>query len=969
MVRASYRFLDYGAAAEGAGRYARRTGEGEGQDTGYRRPETGDRMSGGTGLTLAGTKSLGFSAGTSGAALEQATRIAVGGEYEGIAIDAELSDQSSPIPPEGTTRELEELDRILINVKGQDWRGTFGDVEVGADAGALGRLVRRATGAVVAGSVGPVSAGLGYARPRGKFGRVVLNGMDRVQGPYLLAPDGRSAQIVPGSEEVYLDGVRLTRGWDEDYTIDYSTGELVFTARHVIDAWSRIEAGFQYVTEAYERAVTGGEVSLGSAAGASSGLGSAELAVGVFREGDDPERSLAEEPSEEEREYLGSVGRDTARAWLPGATYVGPGAGDYERVEDYFRFTGRGRGDYQVRFTYVGESGGAYRYDDSSGAFVHVGAGQGRYADSVKVALPERSEAAFCRIGLGQGGLASRLDAAFQRRSPNLFSGPGVRDDAAGADFELGWQDSVYAVKYRHRTQASGFALPGRASAVDFTRTWAGTTEEERRASGELTGRVKLRPEVELRGELGRLLRTDERAVDRVGGGFRVWWLDCDAAKAAATVRHGLALSPRVWWLQPRAGWESEANDTARVRSASLGTGFAPPAGPAGRLDSRLADYEEMGAAGWTRTSRGTLVQSVLDWSPRAGYRLEAALAHQARRFEGGTEPDWSQFQGSVGSAIAPSAGLRLQADGSQSYRRVQLRDEQFFYVGPKQGQYRLDSLTGRFVYDPDGEYRRAVVATDRFAAARELAGSVSAQLTAAGPWGFSGSAGANQASADTGVLTGSGTYDARLEWNGREPLPAVALGASGSAGLDRTLAFTGRESQRRVEFVEVSGTGQVLADVRVRVERVDAVRRYTSALLDYTEAGWRGEARAALAPPLGIELGLGLETKELSEPAAYPELGRFRLSGVDAGLTRTWQVREHTRITGNAAVMWWTASVGEVPFDVALTSPPGLTPSVRVSLEHVVSTVLTGSARYAFSDRPDRSAEHVVAIGLRAYF
>jgi len=201
-------------------------------------------------LILSGSKSLGVSVGgPEGSGINQSTRLTLAGTLEGVNIDAELSDQSSPIPPEGTTRDIEELDRIVIEVSGERWQGSFGDVEFRVPAEGFGTLRRRAIGGQAAAGFGPAEVSAGYARPKGAFARLTFEGADGIQGTYVLAADRHSAQIVPGSEEVYLDGIPMTRGWDQDYTIDYSTGELVFTNRRIITRLSRIEASFQYVTE------------------------------------------------------------------------------------------------------------------------------------------------------------------------------------------------------------------------------------------------------------------------------------------------------------------------------------------------------------------------------------------------------------------------------------------------------------------------------------------------------------------------------------------------------------------------------------------------------------------------------------------------------------------------------------------------------------------------------------------------
>ena len=100
-----------------------------------------------TSLDLSGSKTLGVSFGGENAGIDQATRVKITGAVEGVTVEAELSDQSSPIPAEGTTRDIEDLDKLLISLRGRQWRGSFGDVDMRLPAGSFGAIERKAVGA------------------------------------------------------------------------------------------------------------------------------------------------------------------------------------------------------------------------------------------------------------------------------------------------------------------------------------------------------------------------------------------------------------------------------------------------------------------------------------------------------------------------------------------------------------------------------------------------------------------------------------------------------------------------------------------------------------------------------------------------------------------------------------------------------------------------------------------------------
>jgi len=954
--------------------------------------EPSSRASDSTGLDLSGNKTLGVSFGGGDAGIDQATRVAITGSVEGVAVEAELSDQSSPIPAEGTTRDIEELDKLLISLRGEQWRGSFGDVELRVPVGGFGAIERKAVGATAGGT--PVS-GLelngGYASPKGLFGRVELVGIDGSQGPYVLAPDGRAAQIVPGSEEVYLNGRRMVRGWDADYTIDYSSGELLFTNRRVIDRLSRIEATFQYVTGDYSRAVVVG--------GASYRPAGADLSVGLFREGDDPGRSFVEELSPEERESLAAIGSDTSRAWLDGATYAGAGQGDYVKSGNHYAYAGRDSGDYQVRFTLVGDSLGDYRYNDTILAYSFAGPKGGNYVAKRRIALPERNEAAYARLGLEQQGFNVGVEGLFRRRALNLFAPGGAPDDAGALGLDAAWQDSSYGVAYRHRLQGARFEVPGARPAVDFTYRWAGTPESERHSSDEVAVRAKPVKFVSLSGEAGRLDRFQGGPVERYQGSAQVGWLGYDVTRVADITRQNVLAAPHAGWFYPKAGWQSEVEHKEKSSVWLAGMEVKPVAALTAGVEYRQSGFYEPGVLGtvrqtlgtvpvgregpcrtvrgqsprgqspWQRTSRGRLVEARADWTGGTAFRLSAMAGLNDRHFDSGAEEDWNQLLASLSGSATPRAGLRMQADFNQSYRKVQLKDELFRYVGPGEGEFRRDSVTGRYVPDVDGDYERVVVATGRFAQAREWSLNGSGDVSMFDPAALSGSFSRTRTSTDTAVLVELSRQDLRMVVKALEPAVTPTLGAGSEFSADRTLAATGRASSHQQAYLELYSDRVPGIEGRARAE-VDRTRRSLGAgEVDFNETGWRVEATPIIGSGLRLEAELGFEQKAIEEPVAYPELGRFSLAALNASLARTLSFGSRTRVRASVEVVHRVASVETLPFDVSLDAPLGTSPGAELSFEHSFSDVLSASARYGFQDRPDRASEHRLSAELKAYF
>jgi hypothetical protein len=228
----------------------------QGSDTSFARPEgsapagagtaavrAGGSLPGaapapGASLAFTGNKTVAVDFGnTRDLALRQSLDLhATGRVAAGVDVLAVLSDRNTPVSTEGSTRELRELDKLLLEIKGPGAGATLGDLSVSEQRGTFARFNRELSGVAAQGRVGGLDGAAVLAGVKGVFVSRQFNGVDGVQGPYVLSDDdGRTGiAVVAGSETVWLDGVRQARGETADYSMDYDRGTLTFSARRLV---------------------------------------------------------------------------------------------------------------------------------------------------------------------------------------------------------------------------------------------------------------------------------------------------------------------------------------------------------------------------------------------------------------------------------------------------------------------------------------------------------------------------------------------------------------------------------------------------------------------------------------------------------------------------------------------------------------------------------------------------------------
>ena len=352
-----------------------------------------------------------------------------------VNITGALTEEQTPIQPEGTTQTLNEIDKVFIRIKaGEHFTSTLGDfyldlnsptdpthwgdhaiqyqspAPMGITSGpedafkvfnqsTFEVISRKLIGAEATAQFDQGALTIAGASPRGQFTTNTFQGQEAYQGPYRLTGKNgeRAIIIVAGTEHVYVDGALQTRGEKNDYIIDYALGEITFQPRRLITNDSRITIDFQYSDQQYSRSLfaTNGKAELLD--------GAIQVSATYLREGDNQDAPLDLTISDSDRAILSRAGANPANASKSAVTYAGVNAsgiaqGSYVRADTaiggthaiYYRYAPLDSINalYNVSFGYAGQNKGAYTRL-AIGQFQYVGPGLGDYDTLAFLALPQ----------------------------------------------------------------------------------------------------------------------------------------------------------------------------------------------------------------------------------------------------------------------------------------------------------------------------------------------------------------------------------------------------------------------------------------------------------------------------------------------------------------------------------------------------------------------------------------------------
>ncbi len=289
-----------------------------------------------------------------------------------VEVSAAITDNNIPIQPEGNTQQIQEFDKIFIQIRKDRQKVIVGDYDLFNPArDYFMRFSKKYQGANYTGAfdikkAGTLKVGAAGGISRGKFSRNTLVVSEGNQGPYkLTGSNGETFLVVlANTEEVFINGVKMERGADRDYVIDYNLGEITFMPRRIITKDLRVLVEFEYSERNYLRTAAFLNTELESKV--------ADVHFNIYSEQDSKGQNVQQDLNQDKKTFLTTIGDSLQNAFYRGWDSVGfdPNRVLYERKDtsvfpftfpDIFVYsTDPAKAKYAVTFSFVGEGKGNY---------------------------------------------------------------------------------------------------------------------------------------------------------------------------------------------------------------------------------------------------------------------------------------------------------------------------------------------------------------------------------------------------------------------------------------------------------------------------------------------------------------------------------------------------------------------------------------------------------------------------------
>ncbi|MBP8793139.1 MAG: hypothetical protein KBH29_08165, partial [Lutibacter sp.] len=215
------------------------------------------------GLNTTGNISRGLTVGNNQNGVVNSTLdLQIGGKIsEKVTLKASIVDTNLPIQENGNTYKLNEFDQVFIELSSEKWQVNAGDIYLNNRRTNFLNFNKKVSGLGVKATIenenSTINVEANGALVKGKYNKIQFTGQEGNQGPYLLSNFGNKyVLILSNTEQIYVNGIQLKRGEENDYIIDYNTAEITFNTTFPITSNSRITAEYQYTDRVFTRFVT-----------------------------------------------------------------------------------------------------------------------------------------------------------------------------------------------------------------------------------------------------------------------------------------------------------------------------------------------------------------------------------------------------------------------------------------------------------------------------------------------------------------------------------------------------------------------------------------------------------------------------------------------------------------------------------------------------------------------------------------
>ena len=686
----------------------------------------------------------------SGMSLQSGLNLELQGNIsEDISIIGSLSDQNIPIQPEGNTQTIEEIDKVFIHVRMPHESITFGDYEFSNRTATLSNYQRKLQGVLIESDRRNYRTQISGAVTKGQYTSNYFNGEEANQGPYqLIGKEGETAIIVlAGTEKVWINSEPMKRGENNDYVIDYSTGEITFTPHRLITSDSRISVDFQYSNLVYQKNIW---IARNTTALAKGKL---KLSAGFISETDDKDNPIELTLTDDDITHLKNLGDNIEDVFQNTIREDSAGVYYFDITNTYLVYHDTLGPSYSASFYNVGEKG-AYRkvYTAESYYFEYVNKTDPTTSESeIKEAvyLPVKplklptSQRLYHFSGQWQPSknvsVTSELAGSdFDRNTFSDFGDDNNRDLALSINTNIGiplTQHSKAGVKLNYRKIGERFEPIDRIQEVEYRRKWdlpSDSTQGEQVMEAGLN--LYVNKIINLNLDLGSYNRDNIDANRyKISGSLQYKWID-RLELYQERIQRSLSIGSSDWLRQrfllrfnvkdikPFAELYSEERTGAADNLSNFqfleqrfGVDLKGSRKFSGRIETYFRDDKDLNDGNWIQSSSSqnfAVSGQINDWRSFSSrfsytYRMKEYFNADASSDQEVQLMDVMLKQQPRKLPYSWETTMKIEEE------RTVKKEYQYYYVGDGEGQYLYDSTYSDFVPHPNGDYILRIVPSE----------------------------------------------------------------------------------------------------------------------------------------------------------------------------------------------------------------------------------------------------------------